>query len=92
VTAGPSQASTTVAPPASAVAGAPDRVGHAYRPQLLTDTGDPAVRDAAALLGPRELAASLRPLPDARAVVLTSDNPNALRDAVAAARGPAWRW
>jgi EAL domain-containing protein (putative c-di-GMP-specific phosphodiesterase class I) len=53
-----------------------------------------AVRGAALALGgwrtetraPRELAASLAAVPDARAIVLTSDNPNALRDAVAAAR------
>jgi EAL domain-containing protein (putative c-di-GMP-specific phosphodiesterase class I)/GGDEF domain-containing protein len=53
-----------------------------------------AVRGAAAALGgwrtearaPRELAAGLPAVPDARAVVLTSGNPNALRDAVAAAR------
>ncbi len=53
-----------------------------------------AVRGAAALLGgwrtearaPRELAAALPAVPDARAVVLTGGNPNALREAVAAAR------
>ena len=53
-----------------------------------------AVRGAALALGgwrtetraPRELAASLAAVPDARVIVLTSDNPNALRDAVAAAR------
>jgi EAL domain-containing protein (putative c-di-GMP-specific phosphodiesterase class I)/GGDEF domain-containing protein len=70
----------------------------AYAPALVTDAGDDgafeAVRGAAAALGgwrtearaPRDVAAALPAVPDARAVVLTSDNPNALRDAVAAAR------
>jgi GGDEF domain-containing protein len=61
--------------------------------EVLRQTAE-AVRGAAAALGgwrtevraPRELAAGLPDLPDARVVVLTSANPNALREAVAAAR------
>ena len=91
---GPSQAYTAVAPPAPASAEASEPVGHAYRPQLLTDSDDPAVRDAAALLGgwglavrpARELAGELAMLPDARGVVVTTENPNALRDVFAEAR------
>ena len=93
VTGGPSQANTA-ARPAPASAGASEPVGHSYRPQLLTDSDDPAVRDAAVLLGgwglavrpARELAGELAMLPDARGVVVTTENPNALRDVFAEAR------
>ena len=65
-----------------------------YRPTLLTDSNDPAVEEAAVLLGgwgvvqraDRDLAAGLGAAPDARAVVVTTDNPNALRDVFAEAR------
>jgi EAL domain-containing protein (putative c-di-GMP-specific phosphodiesterase class I)/GGDEF domain-containing protein len=94
VTGGPSQANTAVAPPAPASVGVAEPVGHSYRPQLLTDSDDPAVRDAAVLLGgwglavrpARELAGVLAMLPDARGVVVTTENPNALRDVFAEAR------
>ncbi|MBV9879007.1 MAG: EAL domain-containing protein [Gemmatirosa sp.] len=59
-----------------------------YAPVLLTDSYDPAVVEAAAQLGgwhvdvrpARDLAAAVARVPDARAVIVTTDNPNALRD------------
>ena len=85
---------TTATAPERSEAAAPGEAGGQYRPLLLTDSDDPAVRDAAALLGgwglavrqPRELAGELAMLPDARAVVVTTENPNALRDVFAEAR------
>lgn len=64
-----------------------------YAPVLLTDDPGDAVDAAAALLGgwrvarhaDRALAQAVASTPDARAVVVTSDNPNALRDVAAAA-------
>ncbi|MFL5583092.1 MAG: EAL domain-containing protein, partial [Gemmatimonadaceae bacterium] len=61
---------------------------------LLTDTADPAVAEAVAKLegwtletrAEGELAAAIDELPDLRAVVVTTANPNALRDVVDAAR------
>jgi GGDEF domain-containing protein len=61
---------------------------------LLTDSFDPAVVAAAEQLGgwrvdtrsARELAAAVARVPDARAVVVTTDNPNALRDVFDQAR------
>jgi EAL domain-containing protein (putative c-di-GMP-specific phosphodiesterase class I) len=65
-----------------------------YRPQLLTDSAEPAVAEAAERLGgwgvevrtSRDLAEGLAALPDARAVVVTTENPNALREVFAEAR------
>ncbi|MGZ8457476.1 MAG: EAL domain-containing protein [Gemmatirosa sp.] len=65
-----------------------------YRPLLLTDSADPALAQAAEMLGgwgvatraARELADGLAALPDARCVVVTTENPNALRDVFAEAR------
>jgi EAL domain-containing protein (putative c-di-GMP-specific phosphodiesterase class I)/DNA-binding NarL/FixJ family response regulator len=79
------QASTRATPAAAAAA---------YRPLLLTDSLDPALAGAAELLGgwgvatrgARELADGLAALPDARCVVVTTENPNALRDVFAEAR------
>lgn len=88
----------TLAPPGAVDPRAPERDGApAWRPTLLTDAvgSDVAVlHDAAARLGgwrvvPHPavaLAAAVPQVTDARAVILTSDNPNAQRDAVAAAR------
>ena len=82
-----------------ATGGAADASRHAartteYRPLLLTDSQDPAVAQAAELLGgwgvasrtARELVDGLSALPDARCVVVTTENPNALRDVFAEAR------
>ena len=63
-------------------------------PILLTDTDDPSVHDAMALLDgwrlelapERELADAVLRATDARAVLVTTDNPNALRDVVQRAR------
>ena len=65
-----------------------------YAPVLLTDDVSAAPDAAAATLGgwrvvrlaDRALAAAVATTPDARAVVVTSENPNALRDVAAAAR------
>jgi EAL domain-containing protein (putative c-di-GMP-specific phosphodiesterase class I)/GGDEF domain-containing protein len=64
------------------------------RPILLTDAADPMMDAAAEALDGwsverrdvRALASTLATHPDVRAVVLTSDNPNALRDVVERAR------
>jgi EAL domain-containing protein (putative c-di-GMP-specific phosphodiesterase class I)/GGDEF domain-containing protein len=64
------------------------------QPVLLTDSEHEAVASAIAQLeswrseyrGERELAASLRDVPGVRAVLTVTENPNALRDLVAAAR------
>jgi EAL domain-containing protein (putative c-di-GMP-specific phosphodiesterase class I) len=61
---------------------------------LLTDSDDPALLEAAALLGgwrvdvrlDRGMPAAIMSTPEARAVVLTTSNPNALRSAVDEAR------
>ena len=61
---------------------------------LLTDSDDPAVADAAAELEgwtvevrpERRLAAAIEATPTTRAVLTTTENPNALRDIVACAR------
>ncbi len=61
---------------------------------LLTDRDDPAIQEAAALLDighvrvvePRALAAEVARTDDVRAVIATTDNPNALRDVALAAR------
>ncbi len=66
----------------------------AYAPVLLTDSHDPAVAEAASLLGgwrldirpARDLAVAVPHTRDARAIVVTTDNPNALRDVFAEAR------
>ena len=63
-------------------------------PVLLTDTDDATVRGAADLLDSwsvvvrrdRELAAAIEEVPGVRAVVTTTENPNALRDIVERAR------
>ncbi|MDF1501985.1 EAL domain-containing protein [Roseisolibacter sp. H3M3-2] len=76
--------------PAAAGAG----TGARYRPALLTDSADRAVAEAAELLGgwgvevrpARDLAGGIPALPEARAVVVTTDNPNALREVFAEAR------
>ena len=65
-----------------------------YRPHLLADSDVAAVREAARLLGdwavdvrePPALIRALAAVPDARAVVLTTENPNAMRDVFTAAR------
>jgi EAL domain-containing protein (putative c-di-GMP-specific phosphodiesterase class I) len=66
----------------------------AYAPVLLTDSPDPEIADAAAQLGgwrldvrpSRELTEAITDSPDARAVVVTTENPNALRDVFDEAR------
>ena len=73
---------------------APAAAAAHYRPALLTDSGDPAVAEAAALLGgwglevraDRDLADRVSSLREARVVVVTTENPNALREVVAEAR------
>jgi EAL domain-containing protein (putative c-di-GMP-specific phosphodiesterase class I)/GGDEF domain-containing protein len=78
-------------PPTSADTGA---IAANYAPVLLTDSLDPAVAEAARQLGgwrldvraARDLAAAVGRTPDARAVVVTTDNPNALRDVFDQAR------
>src|SRR5690606_18863506 len=63
-------------------------------PVLLVDTSDPAVAEAAALLdigevrkvASRELAGAIAEGGGIFAVITTTDNPNALRDIVTAAR------
>ncbi|GJG88129.1 hypothetical protein tb265_33100 [Gemmatimonadetes bacterium T265] len=65
-----------------------------YAPALLTDDPGDALDAAATALGgwrvvrvaDRALADAVATTPDARAVVVTSENPNALRDVAAAAR------
>ncbi|AHG90176.1 EAL domain-containing protein [Gemmatirosa kalamazoonensis] len=79
------------APPAGGTT-APTDSG--YAPVLITDSYDPAVAEAASQLGgwrvdvrpARELAAAVAHAPDARAVIVTTDNPNALRDVFEQAR------
>ena len=72
---------------------APDGVPSQFAPILLTDDPDAAIDAAAAALGgwrvvrlpERSLAGAVASTPDARVVVVTSANPNALRDVSAAA-------
>ena len=66
-------------------------------PVILTDSADPSIRDAAALLESwevvvrrdRELAAAIEVVPAVRVIVTTTENPNALRDVVERARARA---
>jgi EAL domain-containing protein (putative c-di-GMP-specific phosphodiesterase class I)/GGDEF domain-containing protein len=67
------------------------------QPVILTDSDDPSIPDAAALLESwevvvrrdRELAAALEEVTDVRVIVTTTTNPNALRDVVERARARA---